>query len=169
MFWSSKEIQRARANAEKGEYRRAIAALLSDPTADAADSAVQADLSRLHPRPSTPATPVPHLESLPPSLRISIPDVIRAIHRFDRTSSAGPDCLYLSVMQTLVKNNEGEDHIFCGTHKIMQQFLDGKLLKESAEHICGAQLTALRNPNGSIRPNACGIVYRRLAARLECN
>ncbi len=46
----------------RGNIEELVAALLSDPTADTADSTVQADLSRLHPRPSKPVTPVPHLE-----------------------------------------------------------------------------------------------------------
>ncbi len=48
---------RAKACAEKGEYRRAISALSSEPLADTADPAVQDDLPRLHPSPSTAATP----------------------------------------------------------------------------------------------------------------
>ncbi len=112
---------------------------------------------------------MPHLESLPPSPRISIADVIGSIQRFDKTSSAGPEGLYPSVLQALVKNNEGEDPIYnfsAELTKIMQQFLDGKLPKESAEHICGTQLTALRKQNGSTRTIACGNIYLRLAALL---
>ncbi len=48
----------------------------------------------------------------------------------------------------------------------MQNFLDAKLPADAAKHLSGAQLTALWKPDRSIRPIACGIVYRRLASRL---
>ncbi len=163
------KYRRARASAEKGEYRRAIAALESAPLANTADAAVQAELKLLHPTPAQPINPVPHIESLPPAPQISQSDVIGAIRRFDRTSAAGPDGLYPSILQALVKNSEGEDPIYNFTAeltKFLQKFLSGKLPIDSARYLCGAQLTALRKPNGTIRPIACGIVYRRLASRL---
>ncbi len=44
--------------------------------------------------------------------------------------------------------------------------LDGKLPPYAAAHFSGAQITALRKQNASIRPLAYGIAYRRLASRL---
>ncbi len=104
----SPQYTRSRACAEKEEYRRAISALSSEPLADTADPAMQDDLARLHPSPSTPATPVTHIESLAPAPRIKS-SVIWAINRFDRTSAVGPDGVHSSILQTLLKYSEGED------------------------------------------------------------
>ncbi len=49
----------------------------------------------------------------------------------------------------------------------IQNFLDAKLPADCATHLSGAQLTALWKSDRSIRPIACGIVYRRLASRLD--
>ncbi len=105
---SNSTYRRARARAEKGEYRRAISALLSQPLADTSDLDVQTQLERLHPPPATPVIPVAHLESLAPAPRISASDVLKAIYRFDRTSAAGPDGLYPAILQTLLKSSHGE-------------------------------------------------------------
>ncbi len=167
-----KKYKRAQACAEKGDYKRAIASLLSDPTADTGDSSVQAELSRLHPPAQKPISSVPHIESLPPSPRISISDVLGAIRRFDRTSSAGPDGLYPSILQALVKNSEGEDPIYSFTAeltKFLQCFLDGKLPKESAEHLCGAQLTALRKPNAPYAQSLVALSIAGFPLALLCN
>ncbi len=88
-----------------------FASILSDLTADIANSAVKADLFRPHPRPSKPVTPAPDLDSLRRSPRISIPYVTGAIQRFDITSSGGLDGLYTSVLQAFVKTDELKDPI----------------------------------------------------------
>ncbi len=94
---------------------------------------------------------------------------MRAINRFDRTPAAGPDGLYSSILQTLLKYSEGEDPIYNPSvelTKFIQNFLDGKLPPDAAAHLSGAQITARRKPDESIRPIACGTAYRRLASRL---
>ncbi len=75
------QYTRARACAEKGEYRRAISALSSEPLAETADPDVQDELARLHPSVSTPATSVTHIKSLAPAPWIKSSDVIRAVNR----------------------------------------------------------------------------------------
>ncbi len=59
--------RRAIARAQKGEYRRALAALMSAPIADTADTEVQNELARLHPAPSQPVSSITHIDSLPPA------------------------------------------------------------------------------------------------------
>ncbi len=91
------------------------------------------------------------------------------LNSFDRTSAAGPDGLYPSILQTLLKYSEGKDPIYnlcVELTKLIQNFLDWKLPPDAAAHLSGAQITALRKPDASIRPIACVIAYRRLASRL---
>ncbi len=88
---------------------------------------------------------------------------------FDRTSAAGPDGPYPSILQTLLKYSEGEDPIYILSvelTKFIQNFLDGKFPPDAAALLSGTEITALRKPDASIQPIACGIVYRRLASRL---
>ncbi len=144
------QYKRARAGAEKDEYRRAVVTLSSELLADTANTAVQEELARLHPSPSTPITPVIHTESLPPAPRTASYDVTRGIIRFDGTSASRSDGLCPSILQTLQKYSEGEDPVYTlrlKLTKLIQNFLDGKLPPDTAAHFSGAQITALWKPN----------------------
>ncbi len=130
-FEAQKKYNRARTNAEKGAYGRAIAALLSDPTADTADSAMQADLSRLYPRPSKPAATVPHLAFLHHRV-YPYPMLLELYNGSTKLLPQGRTACIRPVQQALVTNNEGEYPIYnfsAELKQFLQQFLDGKLPK----------------------------------------
>ncbi len=143
------QYTRAGACAEKGELRRAISALSYEPLANTADLAVQDDLARLRPSLSTLATPVTYIESLAPATRTKSSDVIRAINRFDRISGAGPDGLYPSILQTLLKYSESEDLIYnlsVELTKFIQIFPVGKLPPDAAAHLKRPELLRFESP-----------------------
>ncbi len=88
---------------------------------------------------------MPHSERFLQPPRFSIPDIIGDIQRFDKASSEGPDGLYSSLLQALLKNSEGEDptyNFYAELIKSIQRFLEGKIPQESAEH---PQQAALRS------------------------
>src|SRR5690606_18858461 len=52
--------------------------------------------------------------------------------------------------------------------EVVNRLLTGSLPELTRRYTCGANLTALVKKDGSLRPIACGDVWRRLAARCVC-
>ena len=101
--------------------------------------------------------------------KVSKDDVRWAVRGFKKGTSGGPDGLcpqHLLDKTGMLLGEPGEKLLESIADFINLVVLPGKVPIEIQATFFGANLTALLKPDGGIRPIACGLTLRRLAAKI---
>ena len=166
-------LRRARALAQEQAYAKAMRALDSVGTHEATPS-VQQEIVDKHPQ-QTPHTdglhelpPQSELPQIPQLTPFTREEVMRCAKKFPRGSAAGgsgfsPGHL-LELLQAPDADNRGglQDAIAAGAAVLAK----GRGPERLARWLAGAPITALRKPDGGVRPIAVGETIRRLVSSL---
>ena len=88
----------------------------------------------------------------------------RCLRHYPPRSGPGPNGSRFEHWGTVCADSESWD----AASEVIVMFLLGECPAEALAANLGSRLVALRKPNGSVRPLACGSVLRRLAARAAC-
>lgn len=126
------------------------------------------------PRNNNNQIPMPELVSNSDSgcFTVCKADVKLALSRFKKGAAGGPDGLrpqHLLDMTGLSVGEPGEKLVESIVDFINLILLPGKVPKEVLPTFFGANLTALKKPDGGTRPVAVGLTIRRLAAKIFMN
>ena len=150
-----------------GDVSGAVCILSSDSTlASLTPETLNALRSRHSSTPSTlslPPAPVTSLESV----AITSEEIVKAICSFGPCSAAGPDHLkpqYLKEL-TIRQTGEAETRLINALTAFTNLLIAGNVPTAVQPRLYGANLVALRKPDGGIRPIAVGNTVRRLAAK----
>ena len=96
--------------------------------------------------------------------QISVDDVERAIRSFARGSGSGPFALRPEHLKAALVPGL-KDELLRQISSVMNIMAQGRAPSSLQPLICGASLAALPKPDGSHRPVACGITWRRLCGK----
>ena len=107
------------------------------------------------------------LPSLTSSLEVSPIELIKAIRGFPKASGSGPDGLRpRHLLDMISKDNPYASQLLDHLSGFIEMIVNGKLPETVLATFYSATLTALRKHQGGIRPIACGLTLRRLAAKV---
>jgi hypothetical protein len=162
----------ARKQAEAGQLSKAMAAL--SPTERADPATVSTKLIDKHPVPAVPVLPLSSKSDDPISAderanieeRCTLAALVSAIRRAKRYSSPGPDGWRYEHFKIWVTGHPAikrdSDVALEGFHAIVLAAICGDLPAWYQNSFATALLSALKKPNGDIRPIAVGNTLRRL-------
>jgi hypothetical protein len=154
--------RRVLALVEEGQLSAAIRTLNSDPPAPVTEHTF-AQMLEKHPEGPTPLCP--DVRSEPHTVEVGA--VVSAVRLFSNTSAGGLSGLRPAHLRLLL----GAVGLVDVQHRlaaVVNRLLSGTLPAVARRYVCGANLTALVKKDKSLRPIACGDVWRRLAARCVC-
>ena len=149
---------------QEGALRRACAALLQDrPTDD-----VVASLRLLHPGSSVEdRLEMGTLQGVASGASSSadVDKVCKALFSFPSTSGAGRSGLRPSHVRDALRP-ASSDLFHRLLSEVVSLLLRGEVPESIRPYVCGASITALRKPNGSVRPIVIGETIRRLTSKV---
>ena len=98
----------------------------------------------------------------------SVEDVTTCVASFETGSSAGLDGLRPAHLKDLTSRSAGEAgaRLITALTALVNLVLSGEVPHPARGALFGAALTALRKPDGGVRPIAVGSIYRRLATKV---
>ena len=165
----SKRLQRGvAAKLEDGDVRGAIRLLASkDEIAQSSQEIVERLKLKHPPAPADLAMPAGPDETIQPC-QVTEAEVVASIASFDNGSSAGLDGLRPAHLKDLTSRSSGEAgvRLIRSLTAFLNLVLRGEVPGLAQAAFFGAALTALRKPDGGIRPIAVGNTFRRLATKL---
>ncbi len=168
-------LRRARLLAKEGALGKATQALHSrgihKPTTE-----VLHKLQEKHPQ-ITPTSDGPHefstteefeLDPIPPIAPVDTAEILNAIRRFPRASAGGASGLSPAHLRELAHTTQAHDEggFLNALAAVATELIRGTAPPLLSEWIAGAPLTALRKPNGDVRPIAVGESLRRMVSSI---
>ena len=160
--------RRVAAKLSDGDVRGAIRLLASsDEIAEDFTEIVEKLKLKHPPAPTDLNMPPPPDDTTQPCLA-SEAEVMFSVTSFDTGSSAGLDGLRPAHLKDLTSRSAGEAgaRLITALTALVNLALRGEVPHPARAAFFGAALTALRKPDGGVRPIAVGCTYRRLATKL---
>ena len=150
-----------------GDVSGAVRILSSDAALSPFDSETLQALQEKHP-PSPPDFLLPPPPSISPEpLQVSSEIIEKSIRSFKLGSSAGPDKLSPQHLKVLISRQVGEagSRLLSALTAFANRLLSGNIPDQAHRVFFGANLIALRKPDGGVRPIAIGFTLRRMVAK----
>ena len=158
-----RNFQRATKLAEEGQLGRAAKALVSKGV-DLDSAAARQEMEKKHPQSEVAAPPPEEISCRPVSLTSR--EVYEAIQGFKTGTAAGPSGLRAEHLKEAKARGEGRGAAALGAvTKLVNTMAAGKVPKEVAPYLFGANLFALLKKGGGHRPVAVGDILRRLTSK----
>ena len=160
---TANNVQRSKRLLELGRYSDSMKALLSSGIADYSQDVLEAIASK-HPVTQPPELPI---GPCPTPLKVSPPDVLKALSTFPKGSAGGGDGLTADHIRAFFQHCPVHlyDELFQACTDVINDLLAANAPNELAEFLCSAPITPLKKPDGSVRPIAVGEVWRRWTAK----
>jgi len=150
----------------EGDVKAAVRTLCSEDVIAPSDSKTLEELRIRHPAPPKDVRQVDYLKRTDVEpLFISYEQVREAIRSFPASSSGGYDGLSpRHLRDCLAGDNSGE--LLQSLALFVEEIVNGRLPSFALKYFNGASLTAFQKKSGGLRPIACGLSIRRLAAKI---
>ena len=151
-----------------GDVRGAIRLLASSDEIVQSSTEVTESLERKHPPAPVDLNMPPQTDERNQPCLATEAEVKTSINSFDTGSSAGLDGLRPAHLKDLTNRSAGEAgvRLIVALTALVNLALSGGVPRPARAAFYGAALTALRKPDGGVRPIAVGCTYRRLATKL---
>ena len=166
---NSERLQRGvAAKLEDGDVRGAVRLLASkDHIAQSSQEIIESLQLKHPPAPADLNMPSGPDETIQPC-QVTEAEVVASIASFANGSSAGLDGLRPAHLKDLTSRSAGEAGLRLITvlTAFVNLVLRGEVTRTAHAAFFGAALTALRKPDGGVRPIAVGSTYRRLSTKL---
>ena len=158
-----RNVQRATRLAEEGQLGRAAKALVSKGV-DLDSAAARQEMERKHPQPEVASPPPEEISCRPVSMTSR--EVYEGVRGFKTGTAAGPSGLRAEHLKEAKGRGEGRGAAALGAvTKLVNTMAAGKVPKEVAPYLFGANLFALLKKGGGHRPVAVGDILRRLTSK----
>ena len=158
---SDTNIRRAKQAMEDGQYSKAAQALTSTGLIDPSPESLEQMLAK-HPQAPPPIIPS---DPSPLPIRIDNVGISRAIKSFPNGTAPGPSGLRASHLKEAVSCPASGNVVLTSLSQFANLMCSGGFPSSYASFFCGADLIAIRKPNGGLRPIAIGEILRRLISK----